>query len=186
MAPELQVIFAKIWQSFETGVNETDSAWRAPVIGTIGSTTAELRMVVLRQADKNARLLVFHTDKRSQKANQLNQSSQVAWLFFDPASAIQIRVTSIASMHNDDEVTRQLWNKVPHHARQIYADPQAPGTELNAKRAGLLNDQEAFGNFLSVHCQVTDLDWLHIRTDGHLRAQFRWDGQAWSGVWVAA
>jgi len=185
MAPELQEIFKQIWQSFETGASEMDSAWHVPVIGTVGPTGPELRMVVLRQVDMDSRKLVFHTDRRSRKANEINQSGQVAWQFFDPASAIQIRATSHATMHNHDELTRQLWGKVPRHARNNYAHPLAPGSALKSSTAGLLNDEEAFDNFLVVLCEITFLDWLQIRPEGHLRAQFSWDGQTWNSEWVA-
>ena len=185
MAPELQEIFEQIWQSFETGASETDSAWHTPVIGTFGTTGPELRMIVLRQVNMESRTLVFHTDKRSHKANELNESGQAAWLFFDPASGIQIRATSHARKHHNNDLTRQLWKKVPRYARQIYAHPQAPGTALESFPAGLLSDDEAFSNFLVVHCEVTFLDWLQIRPEGHLRARFSWDGQAWNSEWVA-
>ncbi len=185
MAPELQEIFEQIWQSFEAGASETDSAWHVPVVGTIGTTGPELRMVVLRHADKGTRSLVFHTDKRSQKVSELNESGQAAWLFFDPVSAIQIRATSLVIKHHNDEVTRQLWQEVPRHPRQNYAHPQAPGTELESGLAGSLSDQEALCNFLVVDCEVTFLDWLQIRPEGQLRARFNWDGQTWNSQWVA-
>lgn len=184
MAPELQEIFEQIWQSFETGASKTNSAWHTPVLGTIGTTGPQLRMVVLRQVDMESRKLVFHTDKRSQKANELNESGQAAWLFFDLASNIQIRATSLATKHHNNDLTRQLWKNVPQHARDNYVHPPAPGTTLESLPAGLLSDEEAFSNFLVVHCEVIFLDWLQIRPEGHLRAWFSWDGQAWISEWV--
>ena len=83
-------------------------------------------------------------------------------------------------------MTRQLWKKVPPHARANYAQPQAPGTPLKRRSVDILNDEEAFGNFLVVRCEIGFLDWLQMEPDGHLRAKFTWNGQVWNAEWVTA
>jgi len=181
----LQTILERCWNAFRTGVNKADSPWHLPVVATTGSRTAELRTVVLREADEDSRLLVFHSDARSRKVKQLTDSGQAAWLFFDPHSAVQIRAQSRVTLHRDNEITRRLWESVPVDARGNYSSPQSPGEPIVTRHEIPLRDEQAFLNFLVVQCEVDFLDWLQISNEGHQRAQFTWDGQAWNGVPVA-
>lgn len=182
---KLETILNQCWSAFSLGVEEANSPWRLPVVGTTGSTGAELRTVVLREADEDRRSLVFHTDARSRKVNELEESGHAAWLFFDPQSGVQIRARSRVAMHLDDELTRKLWECMPQHARGNYSNSQSPGEPTVARPETSLCDEEAFLNFVVVECEVVFLDWLQISKNGHQRAQFSWDGHTWIGVSVA-
>jgi pyridoxamine 5'-phosphate oxidase len=181
----LQTILEQCWNAFRTGVKKADSPWRLPVVGTAGASGAELRTVVLREADENTRSLVFHTDARSQKVKELDKSGQAAWLFFNPQSGVQIRAQSRVTIHKHDELARLLWDSVPPEARGNFSSPKSPGEPIDAAAGVSLRDKDAFLNFLVVQCEVDFLDWLQISEDGHQRAQFKWNGHAWNGVRVA-
>lgn len=182
---ELDTVLAACWHSFSTGAREASSAWRLPVVGTIGATGAQLRTVVLREVDEEARLLIFHTDARSPKVRELRSAGEAAWLFFDPRSGVQIRARSRVTTHQSNETTRELWETVPPEARSNYAHPQAPGQPITDGPTESLPDEQAFQNFLVVVGEVVFMDWLQISREGHQRAQFDWDGTAWIGAQVA-
>jgi pyridoxine/pyridoxamine 5'-phosphate oxidase len=181
----LETILKQCWSAFRFGVEEANSPWRLPVVGTTGSEGAELRTVVLREANEDSRTLVFHTDARSRKVKELEESGHAAWLFFDPQSGVQIRARSHVAMHQDDELTWKLWKRVPQDARGNYSNSQSPGEPTVARPETSLCDEEAFLNFVVVECEVVFLDWLQISQDGHQRVQFNWGGHAWKGVSVA-
>jgi len=182
---ELEWVLEQCWSAFRTGAEEAESPWRLPVVGTAGSEGAELRTVVLREADEDSRTLVFHTDARSRKVKELEESGQAAWLFFDPQSGVQIRARSPATLQQDNDIARNLWEQVPPEARVNYSSALAPGNPVKDQPLRLLTDDEAFLNFMVVQCKIDFLDWLQISGDGHQRAQFNWDGRAWNGVQVA-
>jgi len=140
---------------------------------------------VLREADKVSRTLVFHTDARSRKVKSLEEAGQAAWLFFNPQSGVQIRARSRATLHQNNDTARNLWEQVPPEARVNYSSALAPCNPVKDQPLRLLNDDEAFPNFMVVQCKIDFLDWLQISEDGHQRAQFNWDGRTWNGVQVA-
>jgi pyridoxine/pyridoxamine 5'-phosphate oxidase len=182
---DLKKILEQSWRSLMQGALQSDSAYRTAVVGAVSAHGAELRTVVLRQADEARRSLVFYTDGRSGKAGEFRQTGQAAWLFFDPVEGIQIRARSRVSLHQEDEIARECWSQVPQASRTVYAFSQAPGQALDSTKAAYLEDEKAFLNFLVVRCELTFLDWLQIHDSGHLRAQFSWDGRTWNGVRVA-
>jgi len=185
MDTRLDTILEQCWNAFRTGVNKADSPWRLPIIGTTGASGAELRTVVLREADENTRSLVFHTDARSQKVKELEKSGQAAWLFFNPQSGMQIRARSNVTLHQRDDTVRKLWKQVPLESRHNYSSALTPGEPVKDQPLRLLNDDEAFQNFMVAQCEVIFLDWLLISEDGHQRVQFSWNGHEWNGVQVA-
>jgi hypothetical protein len=178
---ELSSLLEQGWRAIERSTTQPGSAYLTPVIGMSASPATELRTVVLRHASWESRQLVFHTDARSQKVEQLQLNSQVSWLFFDHESGIQIRAQSVATIHHDNEYTRKAWARVPKSSRQNYAHPQAPGTLTDWATCSWLDDVQSESNFMVIECEVFDLDWLKISTEGNLRAQFTWDGQCWNG-----
>ena len=52
------------------------------------------RMVILRNADKDNRLISFNTDKRSPKYSSLLKHNIVAVLFYDSKRKIQLRINA--------------------------------------------------------------------------------------------
>lgn len=181
---DLEWVLEQCWSSFRAGAEGAICPWRLPIVGTGCSEGAELRTVVLREADTDSRTLTFHTDARAQKVTELEKSGRAAWLFFDPQIGVQIRAQSHVTLHHNDDLARRLWEDVPRDARGNYSSRQSPGEPLDSRIATTLCGEEAFFNFLVVQCEVVFLDWLQISNDGHQRAQFRWNGKAWNGVQV--
>ena len=140
---------------------------------------------MLREADEDRRSLVFHTDARSRKIKELEKTGQATWLFFDLQSGVQIRARSHVTLHQHDDTARNLWKQVQLESRLNYSSVLSPGDPVKDQPLRLLNDHEAFLNFMVVQCEVVFLDWLQISKDGHQRAQFNWDGHAWNGAPVA-
>ncbi len=61
----------------------------------------------------------------------------------------------------------------------------APGMVL-AEHGGRPSDlNDGFDNFAVISCEVSAIDWLFLRADGHLRARFDWNSDHWSGKWIA-
>ena len=59
------------WASVGRGVQDRRSAFHTPVLATQSPDGPQARVLVLRAADAQARILTFHTDTRSAKLSEL-------------------------------------------------------------------------------------------------------------------
>lgn len=192
----LEELFDSLWERLRQGAVHRQSPFHTATIGTSSEHGVELRTVVLRQANEAARELLFHTDLRSTKVRDLQHNPTISWLFYEPATRLQLRASGVASIHHHDERARLRWERTSDWSRRCYLAPNPPGTilaqpvpnllpELVRKRPSLAESERGYDNFCVIACEVNFLEWLHLRAQGHQRAQFHWDGRAWQKNWVA-
>ena len=65
---------------------------------------------------------------------------------------------------------------VPPDAERIIVDLEAADPQALAR---------CRENFCVVRCKLTEIDWLHLRFEGHQRALFTREEAEWSGRWIA-
>ncbi len=173
------------------GVGDRRSPLHTPVLATTtidGGVAA--RTVVLRGFDPLTRLLIFHTDRRSQKVVELEANPKVAVTFYDAKAKIQIRCAATAVVHMGDPVSVTAWRRLSAFSRRTYLGA-APGTpistpgsdlpaelavELAAQSSSLDETERGFVAFAVVHATLDGMDWLYLSVHGHRRAHFAWDG----------
>ncbi|MFK7817431.1 MAG: pyridoxamine 5'-phosphate oxidase family protein [Planctomycetaceae bacterium] len=189
--PEIE---SDIWERLAGSVSGEPGGWRLPVMTTSGP---HARTIVLRAVSQQARELVFHTDVRSPKVQQLQSNSAANLVFYDTTSMTQIVVQGTAKVHTDDELTDREWNCTPGSSRRAYLAPMAPGqrttepsVNLPQSVVGRIPDESELEagrtNFAVISVGVTSIDWLHLDRDGNLRALFEYDaGQEFSATWLA-
>lgn len=172
-----------IWQRLEKAAGSVGHPWRTPVVATTGPDGPAARVVVLRSVDPARRALEFHTDARSPKVADIGADPRVAWTFYDPAEAIQIRAVGLGAVVTDGVRVRAAWERVPSSSRSGYSTTQPPGSVLAAAdlEAGLLPEQRH--HFAVVETVVASLDWLWLAPGGPRRAGFIWTRGAWGGCW---
>jgi len=192
---DLDAILSSAWDSFEEGARSGDSIHHTPTIATVRGRMATQRTVILRHADRATRHLVFHTDWRAPKVEDLQRGSAVAWHFYSPAARAQLRVESVPTLHHQDEVARAAWDRITPFGRRAYLAPSAPGERSDAPSPNLpphlidrapTAEESAPGylNFATVFCRVVLIDWLWLASTGHRRARFAFDGREWKGEWA--
>jgi pyridoxamine 5'-phosphate oxidase len=191
----LNELLAQIWPLLERASQEAGNPLRTPVFGTANELEISLRTVVLRQVQPASRELVCHTDYRARKSWEIRKNPQVRWLFYHPGEQIQIRAGGTAILHQNNDVARAAWERTPLPNRRNYGTPLAPGTRLPSPDASLpagwknglptLDESEiGWPNFAVVVTAVDQLEWLHLRPEGHRRAGFTWVGDHFSGHWL--
>ncbi|NBC09506.1 MAG: hypothetical protein GVY26_20130 [Bacteroidetes bacterium] len=191
---ELDEMLHDCWHLLAKAAIKRKGDYQTPVIGTLGEGQAELRTVVLREVDMPGRKLIFFTDARSAKTQELEQSPRLSWLFWDARKKVQMRMYGEAECHRTDQVCRQYWEKLPVQGRKSYASTLAPGSPVDTDMTGLpnhwsdnmqLEDTEyAFDHFMVVVCQVGQVELLHLHQEGHQRAAYHWENGGWDGQWV--
>ena len=172
------------WQMIGRGVQDRRSAFHTPVLATHSADGPQARVLVLRAADALARLLTFHTDKRSAKLPELALDNRVALTFYDAARKTQLRVAGVASVHANDAVSHQRWAASRPSSLRCYLGAQpggisaGPTSGLPAQVEGREPEpaelQVAEPHFAVLQVAVQRLEWLHLHTRGQRRAAFSW------------
>ena len=174
---QLETLEPALWGWLTAAAAQRSAPFRTPAVATAGIDGApQVRVVVLREVDSIAWTLAFHTDVRSAKYGELLNTKSVAWLFYDPAAAVQVRAIGVASIHTDDDVADRSWASAALASRAAYASAVVPGAIIDAPRAAVYLEDEAQGevgrpNFCVVRCQIREFDVLQLDPAGHRRAR---------------
>lgn len=179
----LEDIFQDCWHRLINGAVLAKHPFHWPAIATINGDFPEIRTVVLRKALPKERALIFHTDYRSPKINQIKLNNGISWLFYDAKSRIQLRIKTVSAIHHNDELAVKLWNDSRLESKKCYLVQPAPsaitdfptdGLPEHLNLSNLSEDFDAIGkeNFAVVKNYVTEIEWLFLNQDGHRRAKF--------------
>ncbi|MEM9083930.1 MAG: pyridoxamine 5'-phosphate oxidase family protein [Planctomycetota bacterium] len=182
----LQNVLESCWAMLEAGVRDRRTPFHLPTLCTVApDTSPSTRVVVLREANPESRVLRCHTDKRSSKVEHIQANDRVAWLFYDPSAMTQIRLNGRAKVHAQDEIAKAAWESSQLTSRRCYLAPAAPGSAADAPspnlpeefRSGVPSEDESapgFENFAVIRTIADEIDWLHLGSRGHRRAKFAW------------
>ncbi len=182
---QLETINAVTWSWLGAAAEDREDPFRTPVVATVGlDGSPHARTVVLREVDSAAWTLVFYTDVRSPKYEELLNGKAVTWLFYDAARQLQVRATSTASLHTRDAAADRAWGWSAIASRAAYASASAPGAAIEAPIPSVFLRSQAEAehgraNFCVVRCRVHELDVLQLHPGCHRRARVRVDGAAW-------
>lgn len=192
----VSTILDETWQHLKAASDTETHPWRLGNLATVAEERPRVRTVVLRDVQIEARELICYTDQRSDKVNELKAAPYMEWVTYDPITRVQIRLRGIATVHSNDEHAAQHWNNSSPEHRRGYITVSPPGTKAESASPNLPdylfdrlpNDEEAqlgYENFAVIVCRIEHLDWLQLRRNGHLAAQFRWTDK-WEGHWKYA
>lgn len=195
---DLDLSFNKAWDLIEPGASKRSSPAHTPVVATIGDAgEPQLRVMVLRAADRMARRLRFHTDIRSTKIDDVKTRGSASVLMYDPELKLQLRLSGCISVETDGDDVDDAWQTSTTFARRCYLAENAPGSQSIEATSGLpiwiegkqpVEEQlgDARANFALLWFEVRSLEYLYLANVGHRRARWVWDDAAanWSGRWL--
>ena len=190
--PDINDIEKICWQMLHEGATNRKSAMHQAIIGTSVDSIAHMRTVVLRRVDTDTRKIYLHTDKRSKKMQDLEQTKHLSWLVYDQTQRTQIRLSGKIIIHHLDNLCKEHWLKTGHHSRRYYMTDQPPSTQLEELSTGLnealtafdytLEESEAgFQNFVVVETCIDWMEWYYTHSKGNRRARFTYDKNKLSG-----
>ena len=133
----------KIWELLTQAVTNRTSNFRTPVFICGNAEDIDGRVVVLRKADQENSFVQFHSDLRSTKIPKVRSNPNCAFLFYDKEEKIQVRIKSICSVHQNDDVTKEAWSKTQHISRKCYLVKDGPGTLSEIPTSGLEKNMTA-------------------------------------------
>lgn len=195
---DLGFSFAHAWDLIEQGAEKRTSAAHTPVVATIdGNGQPQLRVMVLRSADRSTRKLRFHTDARSAKVAETAEGQTASVLMYDPLQKLQLRLVGQVSIASDGADVDSAWHESTPFARRCYMAEFAPGSSVELPTSGLPAWVEgrqpvetelvnARKNFALLWFEAHSLEWLYLANRGHRRARWIWQPEAatWSGRWL--
>ena len=182
----IDLILDEIWSLLQRGVVDRNEDFRLPVVIVSSNDRAEGRVVVLRGAFKDKNILRFHTDFRSSKIKSLKENKKIYFVFYNKKRKIQVRAEGIATVHKDNELTKEAWTKTQMMSRKCYLSPQAPGDFINDSASDLSKDmgneiptyeqsEMGYKNFCVIESKIKSFEWLYLASQGHRRAKFMLD-----------
>jgi pyridoxamine 5'-phosphate oxidase len=173
----LHLLQRACWEELTRATHEREHGWRIMTLATVESGRAEARSVILRETDPAGHRLVFFTDDRSPKLQQIQAHPQGTLLAWCPRLSWQIRLRVTLRRESDQRLEQSRWARLRESpAAQDYLAPRAPGEPL-AEAPG--EPPTSSAHFAMVNAQVEALDWLELHPDGHRRARFDATGSRW-------
>jgi pyridoxine/pyridoxamine 5'-phosphate oxidase len=154
------------------------------VLSTQDGVEVHSRYVVLRSIDEYDNVYFF-TDERSHKTSEIRINPHVGLLFYHPRKRVQIRISGIAQLHHEDEVSNSFWDTVSGQQKLSYGSSLTPGHEIKEPgEAFHWPDEITSENFCVIKVFISEIEVLQLNRDQHLRARFQRDGTAWKGNWL--
>ncbi len=176
------LIFDEIWTLLSRGVVDRSEDFRLPVVIINKDNFSDGRIVVLRGAFKDKRVLRFHTDLRSSKIDALKKNNNIYFLFYNKKRKIQVRIKGKAIIHYKNQINEEAWKKTQVISRKCYLATSAPGSiskdpnpgypkELEGKNPKIEDTEIGFENFCVIETKISEMEWLYLASQGHRRAK---------------
>ena len=191
----LDEVLTNIWLMLERGAIQSTDPFHWPVLGTMSIEGCSLRTVILRQFNSSDRVLVCHTDARSEKVKEIIDSPQTSWLFYHPEKKIQVRISGQTTLHAHDPCADRQWADSSITSRLNYCTSQPPGTPVDKPSSGLpdflfnkiptlLGTEIGRKHFMAIAVHIFSIDWLLLKITGNRRAHFKWDKDRLRSTWL--
>lgn len=173
----LTAIEAALWRELAKAAQDAQHGWRRLVLATCAGDAAEARTLVLRELDADTRSLLFFTDARSAKVQQIAHrptGTLVAWC---ATMSWQLRMRARLEVQTEGLAVSSRWARLAlTPSAQDYLAPAAPGTPIEASFVPLPAGRTHFA-LLSAH--IESIDWLELGERVHRRASFDAAGARW-------
>ena len=167
---------AEIWQHLQVG----NGNWRTPVLATARAAGgADARTVVLREVDTETRRVVFFTDRRSAKVEQLDADAQACLVVYDDERRLQARLYGPAERIAETGRLDTYWQSLGNQQQRLYA------VDVIADSLGS-DDEKGRENFAAFEITIGKFHCLWIGESMNEAAEFHWRDGQWQARIVRA
>ncbi len=185
-----------LYDKLSYGVTDGKDDFHTMVFSNMQNNKVESRCVVLRDFDSDKRILVFNTDIRSPKVEAIRLNPKTHCLFYHFREKIQLRIEAYSTVHCDDSIHKDYWDKTSLSSRRCYLTKYNPSQtiekmddgipeELNARIPSALESESGRVNFAVVVNKIISIDWLFLSSRGHQRALYDFNGEKIKKQWIA-
>jgi pyridoxamine 5'-phosphate oxidase len=169
------------WGLLTRGVNDRHSGFHTPTVTNVGANGfPHARVMVLREAHAQNRILRFHTDVRSEKIADMKLNPRVSVTGYDARAKVQIRIEGRVHVHFKDDIAQDAWRASKAMSQMCYG--VSPGSGSLIEEAGgytmpTTAQEAAMGeaHFCALRIHVSTLEWLYLARQGHRRLRCVYD-----------
>lgn len=186
------------WRLLLEGSNDRKSPLHTPAVATVRDDgIPSQRIMVLRDAVRDSRMLRFHTDFRASKVADVGQNGPMSVLGYHRDAKVQLRLSGLGRIETSSAACDAAWDDATLYGKRCYLADPAPGSMVEAPTSGLDPSVEgrkpegfevapARDNFAILLFEIRQIEWLHLAHTGHRRALFSWDDNSnqWGGQWL--
>ena len=177
----LEDVEATLWREMITAARYRDHPWRTATLATTDGTSADARLVVLRDVDEVQRHITFYSDSRAGKLAHISAHPAATLVMWSPSLGWQLRARVTLSVETGGLAVASRWAQLKlSPAAYDYLSPLPPGMPIEGTAPRTIQpDRESLGHFAVVTAAVDALDWLELGAEGQRRAQFDSSGRRW-------
>lgn len=174
-------IFVDIKELLSVAVKDRNHLFHTPIFSNNSKkNSVESRVVVIRSFDPKNLILNFHTDLRSPKIECIRSNNLSSLLFYDPKIRTQLRIKTISTINNNNEIAKDAWKSTQLSSRKCYLTKKPPSTNTSRAEDGIPKhltgvnpsieeSENGYKNFAVIQNKILNIDWLHLASSGHRR-----------------
>ena len=190
LSNHLTAIETATWQLLQEASISYKSPFHYAAVANIQDGWPEQRTVILRKTEPAQKKLYFHTDIRSPKAAWLKKDPAISWLFYNEPLKLQFRMSAVATVHYNNEMTEEAWLQSKTNSRLTYSIADAPGKPLQEPIPIGINDENSLdeiipfakNNFAVIETRILKIDFLFLHHTTNRRGIF--DYQTNKAYWI--
>jgi pyridoxine/pyridoxamine 5'-phosphate oxidase len=150
-------------------------------LSTISNGKPRQRTVVLRKVLPDFTLL-FYTDTRSQKIQDIAENANVSALFYHPKKLMQVKLEGQAEIMTDTNELDSYWKNIPESSRKDYITHSAPSSPI--ANPDLVSYDENQPYFTAIKIIPETIEYLKLKRPNHLRILFTKEELEWRGQFL--
>lgn len=162
------------------GIKNGKNPYHIFSLSTINNDFSDSRMIVLRNIKFSPFKIYFNIDSRSPKAKQLAMKNNCTALFYDSQRRVQIRCKCMANIHNNNSISKDIWEQTALQSRKCYMGAYEPSIILDSwhpnipekyldKDPEVQDSEQGYKNFSHIELTMIELDILQLHYNGHIR-----------------
>lgn len=172
-----QEILDKVKIELINGYAKKRHPFRYFTLSTIHNNSPRQRTVVLRKLLDDFTVL-FYTDKRSTKIEDLELNNSVSALFYHPKKLLQVQVSGKVKFITDQAELSNFYKNIPENSRKDYITSKSPGSNIsNPDNIEYLTDENYF---VAVKIIPDTIEILQLKRPNHIRIKYTKQDNSWN------
>lgn len=176
-----QEILEKVKFELINGYAKKRHPYRYFTLSTIHNNSPRQRTVVLRKLLDDFTVL-FYTDKRSTKIEDLEFNRSVSALFYHPKKLLQVQISGKVEFITDETELNNIYKNIPENSRKDYITSKSPGSKIsNPDNVEYLTDENYF---VAVKIIPDCIEVLQLKRPNHIRIKYTNQDNSWNGQFL--
>jgi len=176
-----QEILEKVKFELINGYVKKRHPFRYFTLSTIHNNSPRQRTVVHRKLLDDFTVL-FYTDKRSTKIEDLNMNNAVSALFYHPKMFLQVQISGKVEFITDEAELNNIYKNIPENSKKDYITSKNPSSEIsNPDNVEYLTNKNYF---VAVKIIPNFIEVLQLKRPNHIRIQYTRLDNSWNGQFL--